>query len=227
MDLTKPVVSVLIPAHNEEKFISDTVKGLVEIPEVTEIIVVDDASGDQTGALAQEAGAYVLRLERNIGKGGALNTGMKMLKGNIIVLVDGDLGMTSREARKLILPVLLGEADMTIARFPKAKKKGGLGLVKGLARLGIKFYTGLEVNAPLSGQRAMTRDVFEVLGPFESGYGVEVGLTIAVARKGFRVQEVETEMGHAETGRDFSGFLHRGKQFLHVLKVLVKVMYSR
>ncbi|MFZ5640523.1 MAG: glycosyltransferase family 2 protein [Bacillota bacterium] len=213
-------VSVLIPAYNESIHIYDTVRAIKQVPEVDEIIVVDDASDDNTAELAEKAGARVIRLKANLGKGGALNKGMTAVTGNIIALVDGDLGRTAVDVRKLIMPVLEDSADMTIARFARARKKGGFGLVKGLARNGIKVFTGLEMMSPLSGQRVMTRQVFEALGSFASGYGVEVGLTIDVARRGFRIKEVDVNMTHAETGRDLHGFIHRGKQFVHVLKVL-------
>ncbi|WP_420795159.1 glycosyltransferase family 2 protein [Desulforamulus ferrireducens] len=213
-------MSVVIPAHNEAERITDTVKGVLGIPEVTEVIVVDDASTDETAKLAKLAGAIVLELPNNMGKGGALNAGVAKASGQVIALLDGDLGASASEARSLILPVLRDEADMTIARFPKAQKKGGFGLVKNLARLGIRYYAGLEATAPLSGQRVMTRDVLARVIPFASGYGVEVALTIKVARAGFRVLEVPTQMSHAETGRDLRGFMHRGKQFVHVAKVL-------
>lgn len=218
-------VSVLIPAYNEEKHIKDTIKAVIDIPEVDEILVIDDASKDKTSEYARETGAKVYTLESNSGKGGALNFGIKHINGDIVALVDGDLGSTASEVRKLILPVLNNQADMTIARFPRAKKKGGFGLVKGLARSGIKFYTGLDMYSPLSGQRVMNKDVLNSIGQFASGYGVEVGLTIDVARMGFKVMEVEARMTHAETGRDLRGFLHRGKQFVHVFKELVRRIF--
>jgi glycosyltransferase involved in cell wall biosynthesis len=221
------IISALIPAHNEEKFIFDTVQALRNIPEVSEIIVIDDASVDKTAELARQAGAAVISLQSNLGKGGALNQGVAVATGDIIALVDGDLGPSAIEMAKLLAPVLAGRADMTVARFPKSRKKGGFGLVKGLARNGIKWYTGLETLAPLSGQRVMTRQVVEYLGGFESGYGVEVGMTIDVARKGFRIMEVEANMTHAETGRDLHGFLHRGKQFVHVARVLASRLVVR
>jgi len=220
-------VSVLIPAHNESIHIYDTVRAVKQVPEVDEIIVVDDASADNTAELAEKAGARVIRVGSNLGKGGALNKGMSSVTGDVIALVDGDLGRTAGDVRKLIRPVLNREADMTIARFPRARKKGGFGLVKGLARNGIKVFTGLEMMSPLSGQRVMTRQVFDALGRFASGYGVEVGLTIDVARRGFRIMEVDVNMTHAETGRDLRGFVHRGKQFLHVLKVLASRVVAR
>lgn len=215
-------ISVLIPAHNEEKHIFDTVSALKEIPEIDEIIVVDDASDDLTGKKAAEAGAAVVTLPINLGKGGALNKGLPYLSGKYIALLDGDLGRSASDVRSLFSPVITGRADMTIARFPKAKKKGGFGLVKGLAANGIKILAGLEVKAPLSGQRVLRREVIKALGGFESGFGVEVGMTIDAVRKGFKVQEIEVNMTHSETGRDIKGFLHRGKQFVHVAKVLVR-----
>ncbi len=220
--MTTKRVSVLIPAHNEEKYIFETIDAIKKIPVINQIVVVDDASADNTAQLAVKAGARVISLPKNMGKGGALNKGLEHITEEVIALIDGDLGSSAIELTKLAAPVLADEADMTVARFPKARKKGGFGLVKGLARKGIKLFTGLEVAAPLSGQRVLKRQVVEALGGFESGYGVEVGMTIDVARKGFRIREVEVDMTHAETGRDLHGFLHRGKQFIDVARVLAR-----
>lgn len=215
-------VVALIPAFNEEKYISATVASLAALPEVNEVVVVDDASSDRTAQLAAAAGARVISMPRNSGKGAALNRGSADINADIIMLLDGDLGEAAREARWLLEPVLAGQADMTVAQFPPPRRKGGFGLVKGLARKGIKFYTGLEMQSPLSGQRVMTRQVMEKLLPFASGYGVEVGLTIKAARAGFKVLEVPVQMTHAETGRDLKGFWHRGRQFCHVARVLAR-----
>ena len=219
-------VSAVIPAYNEAARIGDTVRGVRSIAEVDEIIVVDDASSDGTADLAREAGARVIALPHNVGKGGALNIGIREAAGEVVVLLDGDLGLSSSEASGLIMPVLENTADMTIARFPRAKKKGGFGLVRNLARCGIRYFAGLESQAPLSGQRAMNRAVLNKVLPFASGYGVEVALTIKVARAGFRVLEVPTQMTHAETGRDLKGFMHRGKQFVHVARVLMGCFFQ-
>lgn len=217
-------VAAVIPAYNEARYITDTVASLASIPEINEIIVVNDCSGDGTADLAAAAGARVISLERNMGKGAALNKGVAAAAADIYLILDGDLGTSAREAGRLLRPVLSGRADMTVAQFPPALRKGGFGLVKGLARLGIKLNTGLEMKSPLSGQRAMTRKVLERVIPFASGYGVEVGLTIRTARAGFRVLEVPCAMTHAETGRDLKGFIHRGRQFWHIILVLARIM---
>lgn len=221
--MKQPKVSVVVPAYNEEKRIKDTVVSILAIPMVHELIVVNDGSEDNTATLAAQGGAKVVELKRNSGKGAALNRGIEEVEGDIIVLLDADLGSSASEGEKLIHPLLEGKADMTIAKFPPSGKKSGFGLVKGLARLGIKTMTGLWVECPLSGQRAMTRQVLDHIKSFQSGYGVEVGLTIGVAKGGFRIMEIDTQMEHKVTGRDIQGFLHRGKQFNHVARVLWKV----
>jgi glycosyltransferase involved in cell wall biosynthesis len=225
----KLYVTVLIPAYNESKAIQFTVAAVKSVGKVDQIIVVNDCSTDNTGELAKAAGAEVVDLPKNLGKGGALNYGLQFVKGDIIALIDGDLGKTAVDVEKLLDPVLSNKADMTIAKFPPAQKKGGFGMVTRLARKGIRLYTGLEVACPLSGQRVITRDVLGKIGsaPFESGFGVEVGLTIDVFRHGFRVREVPVQMKHAETGRDLAGFIHRGQQFAHVLLVLANRLLKR
>lgn len=219
-------VAAVIPAFNEQEHIGDTVAALAGIPGINEIIVVDDASTDRTAELASAAGARVITMPVNAGKGAALNRGVNAVTADVYLLIDGDLGASAADARLLLAPVLAGSADMTVARFPPPRRKGGFGLVKGLARTGIKFFTGLEMQSPLSGQRAMTRQVLDCVYPFASGYGVEVGLTIRAARAGFRVLEVPVQMTHAETGRDLKGFMHRGKQFWHVILVLARTMLA-
>lgn len=216
-------VSVLIPAHNEEDRIFDTVTAAFTLPGVNQVVVVDDASSDRTSAMAEKAGATVKVLQVNGGKGAAMNAGAPLVDGDVVLLLDGDLGSSAAGAAPLLLPVASEEADMTVAIFPGSGKKGGFGLVKGLARGGIRYYTGLEMAAPLSGQRAMNRRAFEAVLPFAEGYGVEVALTVKAAAGGFRVREVPVIMTHKETGRDLKGFIHRGRQFNDVLRTLLSI----
>ncbi len=216
-------VVAIVPAYNEAEFIHQTVTALSGITAITKVLVVDDASTDNTATLAARAGAGVITLEKNMGKGEALNTGVQAAPADIYLLLDGDLGASASDAEHLLKPVLAGQADMTVAQFPPARRKGGFGMVKRLARWGILLFTGQNMKSPLSGQRAMTRAVLESVYPFASGYGVEVGMTIKAARMGYRVLEVPVQMTHAETGRDIKGFRHRGKQFWHITRTLLRV----
>lgn len=220
-------VSVLIPAFNEEERIYDTVKSAAAIPMVSQIFVIDDGSADQTAMMAKKAGAIVKKMESNKGKGAALNAGANLIEGNIVLLLDADLGSTAIHATPLLNPVIQKKADMTIAIFPSSGKKGGFGFVKRLARNGIKKYAGIEVTAPLSGQRAMTIQAFQTILPFAQGYGVEVAATIKVAQAGYHIQEVLLPLAHKETGRDLKGFIHRGKQFKDVFFTLRQMKYHK
>lgn len=218
-------VAVLIPAHNEAERIGATVTAALAIPGVSRCVVVDDASGDATAAAAERAGAKVVRLRHNVGKGAALETGaMRVENADILLLLDGDLGETAAQGALLLAPLLAGSADMSVATFPRPEGKAGFGLVKGLARWGIAHMGGgFAPTAPLSGQRALTRPCLEAVRPFLAGYGAEVGLTIRALRRGFRVVEVPTTMSHAATGRDVRGFVHRGRQFVHVALALFRL----
>ncbi len=133
------------------------------------------------------------------------------------------MGKAAAEAHKIIQPVLEGRCDLAIAAFPPPTKKGGFGLVKGTAGWALKRAGLPNSTAPLSGQRAMNRQALKILAPFYEAYGVELGMTLKALRYGLRVMEVSTTMSHKETGRDLQGFLHRGKQFKDVIKVLLAV----
>lgn len=217
-------VTALIPAHNEADSIAATIAAVKTIEDVNTILVIDDASSDDTARIAEDTGARVIRLAHNVGKGAALEYAAKRCEdAEIVLLLDGDLGESAEQAGKLLDPVLAGEADMTIARFPRPTGKAGFGLVKNMAREAIAREGSFDAQAPLSGQRAITRTCLDAIRPFLSGYGVEVGLTIRALRKGYRLLEVETTMTHAATGRDLKGFIHRGKQYIHVRSALRQI----
>jgi glycosyltransferase involved in cell wall biosynthesis len=223
-------IVALVPAYNEADRIVATVTATRDVSGVARVLVIDDGSTDGTADLARQAGAQVLRLERNSGKGGALQAGLDLVRADadIVLLLDADLGETASEGAKLLEPLLSGDADMTIAVLPKPPGSGGFGLVKGLARRGIaRLGGGFAVSAPLSGQRALTLRAWEAATPFASGYGAEVALTIRALRAGLHVLEVPVTMTHSATGRTAAGFAHRGRQFVHVALTLARLALGR
>jgi glycosyltransferase involved in cell wall biosynthesis len=215
-------VSVLIPAYNEADRIGQTIRALGRVQAISEIIVVDDGSMDDTESQARKAGVRVIRHSRNYGKGAALYSAISASTGDVLVFLDADVGERATEIAKLLPPIFEGRADMTIAKFPPTAKKNGWGWVKGLAKRGIRRLASLELDAPLSGQRALRREVLSALGSLSAGYGVEVGMTIDAAKGGFRILEVPVDMQHREYGRTWKGFLHRGRQFVHVAIALAE-----
>ncbi len=223
-------VCAIIPAHNEGDVIAQTIRSVQDIPEVGQIVVVDDGSSDNTATVAAAAGAsQVIQLERNLGKGGALNKALEQTRGDVLLLLDADLGTSAKEATSLLYPVLDGDADMTIAIFRRkqdddsaklASKSKGFGTVMKTARLGIWLMTRRWVVSPLAGPRALKREIIDKAGGFAPKFGVEVGLTIDALRMGYRVMEVPVHMVHRASGRDLKGFMHRGGQMVDMLRTL-------
>jgi hypothetical protein len=218
----KPSVSIVIPARNEADRLPTTLRNLrLAMPSWSgvgrcEIIVVDDASADRTAIEAKPWADRIIIGDRHAGKGKSLERGVRAASGDIALFLDADLGASAEHAGCLICPIVAGDADMTIACLPVPQTQAGFGLVKGLARHGIRRLSGFAPKAPLSGQRAIRIEALKRLLPLSAGYGVEVGLTIEAARQGYTIVEVPVPFAHRATGRDWPGFRHRGKQFVEV-----------
>ncbi|MBC9783457.1 glycosyltransferase family 2 protein [Heliobacterium chlorum] len=157
-------VSVIIPAYNEERTITDVVRAVMASPYADDVIVVSDGSEDHTAFLARQAGAQVIELPDNRGKGAAMQAGGKVARFPTFLFLDADLiGLTPTHLRSLAQPVLDDQADMTVGIFEQGR------FATDLAQL---------VSPYLSGQRALKRDVFTAISELEaSRYGVEVMLT--------------------------------------------------
>ncbi len=167
--------AVLIPAYNEAAHVSR----VVEAARATEhtVWVVDDGSSDATARTARAAGAEVLRLSENRGKGGAVFAGAAHLDAEVVVLLDADLlGLTPSHIQNLAAPVLSGYATMTRGMF-----SGGRWRTTAAQRL----------MPQLNGQRAILRtNLLEVEGLAESRYGIEIAITEHAKRAGWRVLDV-------------------------------------
>ncbi|HWG24009.1 glycosyltransferase family 2 protein [Actinospica sp.] len=225
--------AVVISAYRESERIGATVDGARSLPGVDLVIVVDDGSDDdgETARIAKEHGAIVVRHPRNRGKGAAMETGAAAVatiearedaaRPRLLLFLDADLEASAGAAAPLTEPVRNGEAGMTIAILPPQHTAGGgHGFVVKLAKDGIRRAVGFEATQPLSGQRCLTREAFEVALPLAHGFGVETGLTIDVLRAGIKVREVEAEFHHRVTGTDFSAQVHRGRQYRDVARAL-------
>lgn len=219
-------VGVIIPAFNEEDRIGNTVKALKGISCITNILVVDDGSTDQTADRAAREGAEVLRLFRNYGKGYALKRGIENQSGDILLFLDADLEDSAKEAFKLIKPLIESSADVTIARFPDNRDKGGFGLVRSLAAIGVRLLTGTCIKSVLSGQRGFLRRNMNIDYLNYPRFGVEFGMTVDLLKSGAVIQEVDVKMQHRRTKRDVRGFAHRGRQFMDIMLVLLSKLRS-
>lgn len=226
-------VVAVVPAKDEEQRLGATLAALSTLAEVERVVVVDDGSRDGTAAVAELAGAEVVRHERNRGKAAAMSSGALAAAadsasrggapGRPLLFVDADLEDSAANLGPLCDPVLRGDADMTIAVLPpQSRPGGGFGFVVRLARRGIEQLTGWTPTQPLSGMRCVTPEAFVAAQPLARGWGVEVGLTVDVLRNGGRVVEVPCELHHRVTGRDWRGQLHRARQYRDVWWALAR-----
>jgi glycosyltransferase involved in cell wall biosynthesis len=252
---TSSEVFVIVAVHNEADRVASTLAALADAFPGAPVWVADDGSNDGTAAIAEAAGATVVRGERGtprrhgrVGKGGAVTLAARAALGDataratvegvsaggvaaasragksdsrdepVAVLCDGDLGDSAALLGPLVELVLAGEADLTVAAFVR-RVGGGMGLAVGFAGWAIERCCGLDLSAPISGQRALRASLLEQVLPFAPGFGMEIGMTIDAARAGARVREVELDLSHRATGRTLRGFLHRGRQLIDFVRV--------
>jgi glycosyltransferase involved in cell wall biosynthesis len=228
-------LAVVIPAYNEADRVAGTVSAASTLPGVDLVVVVDDGSRDETARVAREAGAVVLRHARNRGKAAAMETGAEDIRltdqrdgvSRHLLFLDADLGSTAAAAGPLAEPVIEGKADMTIAAFSARVRLGGHGFVVRLSGAGTRRAIGWAPAQPLNGQRCLTRAAFDAARPLARGFGVETALTIDLARKGYRVTEVDVDLAHRATGTDLHSQLHRARQFADVARALATRLAQR
>jgi glycosyltransferase involved in cell wall biosynthesis len=216
--MTREETIVIVSAYNEADLLPATLAALGDAFPGARVLVADDGSRDRTPHVVLQAGAELVRSPRTIGKGGATTLAAQRVLARalepeppVIVLCDGDLGESARELPALVAAVGEGGLDLAIARF-RVKVGGGFGFAVRFSRWATRRLTGLELSAPISGQRALRGPVLAVVVPFGARFGMETAMNIDAARAGFRVGEIELALAHRATGKTLRGFLHRLRQ---------------
>jgi len=193
--MSKPIVTVIIPAYNEEQSIG---KVVLDIPReiVEHVIVVNNNSTDSTVKVASEAGAIVLDEPRK-GYGWACLKGIehsKKLKTDIVVFLDGDYSDYPQEIPDVINPILSQNMDMVIgSRVLGKREKGSLTpqqifgnwLATKLIRL---FYRAKFTD--LGPFRAINSDKLELLKMSDKTYGWTIEMQIKAAKQKMQFCEV-------------------------------------
>ncbi len=164
-------VTAIVPAYNEAQNIANVLTVLKRVPEIDEIIVVDDGSEDNTADVARQLGVMVTQLPTNQGKGAAMMRGAQLARGDIVLFLDADLvGLTVPHVQQLLEPICRGDTDATVGIF-----EGG--------RISTDW---AQAVAPfLSGQRALRRQLLQEFDQWDvNGYGVELQLHRQLKRMG-------------------------------------------
>lgn len=115
--MTAARVSCIIPAYNEGARIGAVLQAVAGHPMVDEVLVIDDASRDNTAEVAAATpGVTLIRQRANGGKTKALATGFAAMRGDHVLMLDADLiGLAADDVTALIAPIEAGKADMTIS----------------------------------------------------------------------------------------------------------------
>lgn len=210
----------MIPAYNEADRLGNTLRTIVaylrEHSPESEIIVVDDGSGDNTAALSREilenSGSLrtsVISYNSNLGKGRAVRLGLLAARGDVALFSDADLSTPITETPKLVDPILNGQADVTFGsraidrsligvHQPWRREQGGR-----VFNLVVRLATGLPFWDTQCGFKAFSMKVCRpiVEAATVDRFGFDVELLYLAYRAGLRLKEIPVRWDHNEGGK--------------------------
>jgi glycosyltransferase involved in cell wall biosynthesis len=197
---TQLLLSIVVPAYNEESTLCEIVERLLAVPEAGEIIVVNDCSTDGTRAIAERLAAENPRVRvahhaTNLGKTEALKTGFRLTTGDIVIVQDADLEYDPAEIGDVIAPILEGHADVVYgSRFLVRKASRTLYFYHYLANKGLTFLSNLCTNVNMTDvetcYKAFRGEIIRNMTVTSSGFGFEIEVTAKVAKLGVSIYEV-------------------------------------
>jgi glycosyltransferase involved in cell wall biosynthesis len=189
-----------MPAYNEDATLSTIVGQVLALPDLHELIIVDDCSEDRTQEIAtaiaeSDARVRYVRLERNSGKTAALKTGFALTSGDVVIVQDADLEYDPREIADVIAPIIQNRADVVYgSRFMVKKAARVLYFSHYLANKFLTFLSNCLTNLNMSDietcYKAFRGDIIRNLIITSSGFGFEVEVTAKVAKLRCAVYEV-------------------------------------
>jgi glycosyltransferase involved in cell wall biosynthesis len=201
------MISVIIPVYNEVTTIKEIVKRVQSVDLAKEIIIVDDASTDGTrealNELKEGEGITVLFHESNQGKGAALRTACKEVKGDIVIIQDADLEYDPQEYSKLIRPIIEGKADAVYgSRFLGGPHRVLLFwhyVGNKLLTLFSNMFTNLNLTDMETCYKVFKTSLLKELSIESNRFGVEPEITTKLAKLKCRIYEVDISY----SGRDY------------------------
>jgi len=194
----KPLLSVMMPAYNEDRTIEMILNHVLDRPEVGEVIAVDDGSTDQTwkilSRLAREdSRVRAFRHETNLGKGAALRRAIGELHMPIALVQDADLEYDPRDYPTLLEPIQEGRADAVFGTRGFAGQTAfSFWFVMG--NKAVTLATNLLFDCYISdmetGYKVLRSDLWRRLGLSGTRFDIEPDITARVLRLGYRIHEV-------------------------------------
>lgn len=210
----KQKIIAVIPALNEEKTISEVIRGVKK--HVDKIILVDDASTDRTAVIAQREGAIVLAHKKKQGCDKSIADGFTWAakrKATIVLTFDGDGQHDPRDIPKIIKPILNGKADVVVGKRPHYAKAAEY-----LFAFMLKAKVG--IDDPLCGLKAYHIKVYKDIGYSAGG----ARLLFGAKRKGYIVAQ-ENIILHERDGIPRVGRLTPIGRNWKTFKTMIKMLY--
>lgn len=197
----QPKLCVIVPAYREERRIGDVVRALRG--QGFEVLVVDDGSDDGTERVAREAGAVVVRHERNRGKGAALNTGFEWARArgyDAVITMDADGQHLPEEAPKFVeayqrtgVPVLIGNRMWNPEGMPFVRRMTNRFMSWLLSRL-----MGQYVPDTQCGFRLYRCDMLPLAAGETERFDAESEILLRIASHGIRMGSVRISTVYAD-----------------------------
>jgi glycosyltransferase involved in cell wall biosynthesis len=196
--LSQPLLSVVVPAYNEEATITQILKRLHCLSCLKEVIVIDDGSTDATCQKVQALHlpkVRLLRQERNAGKTAAVRRGLQEVTGEITIIQDADLEYAPEEISDIILPIVQHQADVVYgSRFRVKKAARVLYFYHYLANKLLTLLSNLLTNVNLTDietcYKAFRTPLIKSMPLSSSGFGMEVEITALITKTRARLYEV-------------------------------------
>jgi glycosyltransferase involved in cell wall biosynthesis len=196
-----PLLSIIVPVYNEARTVGEVLRRVQSVAVPKEIIFVDDGSTDGTRDIlalcADEPEVRVIYHTRNQGKGAALATAFRAVKGDLVIIQDADLEYDPADYIRLLDPLLTGEADVVFgSRFLESQFVPKMALSHFLANwLLTRFsnlFTALRLTDMETGYKLFRKEVLAKISPTlrQQRFGIEPELTAKVARCRCRVKEI-------------------------------------
>jgi glycosyltransferase involved in cell wall biosynthesis len=188
MSNEQPSVSVILPARNEAQGLTKVLPGLLNNPKISEIIVVNDASTDNTLQVCQEHNVQVITHRYPMGNGASVKTGARAAKGEILVFMDADGQHDPADVSRLVTKLEEGYAMVVGARDSDSQASIGRHLANTVYnRLG-SWMVGHPIEDLTSGFRAVyAPKLREFLYLFPNGFSYPTTLTMAFFRAGYPI----------------------------------------
>jgi glycosyltransferase involved in cell wall biosynthesis len=215
--MTMEVLSIVIPAKDEGATIGDLVASIRQRHEEAEVIVVDDGSADDTGRVAKNAGARVVRHPESLGNGAAVKSGARAATGDVLCFMDAD-GQHNPADIDLLLGKLDEGYDMVIgARDSASQANVGRLLANGFYNRFASAISGRPIADLTSGFRAVRSKLFlRFLHLLPNGFSYPTTITMAFLRSGYPVGFVPIKAGQ-RTGGSHIRPIRDGLRFLVII----------